>query len=196
MAATTLAVSRPYLDRVVAHHLALGVEHGKVPPPGLLEVAETIGGADWQPARMAFGETLAGLLAEVPQAMLEPAAVTSLLRKSADLADMEVITQSWFEDDPEVAQAVGRTGRGNRAKRADYLLQSILARRRDKWADIILRTALWMRAGPADADLCWRELAIIAKALADGRDMAEIGLMRDVASRTIAALADRSRNQI
>ena len=25
-------------------------------------------------------------------------------------------------------------------------------------------------------DLCWRELAIVAKALADGRDMTEIGL--------------------
>jgi hypothetical protein len=40
MAAPTLAVSRSYLDRIVAHHLALGVEKGEVPPPGLLEVAE------------------------------------------------------------------------------------------------------------------------------------------------------------
>jgi hypothetical protein len=196
MPAATLAVSRSYLDRVVAHHLALGVETGTAPPLGLLEVAETIGGAGWQPARMTFDETLAGLLAEVPKAMLEPATVTPVLRKSADLADMEVVAQSWFEDDPEVAQAVGRAGRGNRAKRAEYLLRNILAHRRDKWADIILRTALWMRAAPDEAELCWRELAIVAKALADGRDMAEIGLMRDVASRTIAALTDPRRNQI
>jgi len=43
------------------------------------------------------------------------------------------------------------------------------------------------------ADLCWRELAIVAKALADGRDMTEIGLMRDIASRTIAALGNAGR---
>jgi hypothetical protein len=51
----TLAVSRSYLDRIVAHELALSIEKREAPPFGLLQVAETIGGADWQPARMAFG---------------------------------------------------------------------------------------------------------------------------------------------
>jgi len=56
-----------------------------------------------------------------------------------------------------------------------------------------LRTALWMREAPSEANLCWRELAIVAKALADGRDMTEIGLMRDIALRTIAVLRDTGR---
>ena len=56
-----------------------------------------------------------------------------------------------------------------------------MARHRDRWAEVVLRTALWMREAPPEADLCWRELAIVAKALADGRDMTEIGLMRDIA---------------
>src|SRR5215510_3374610 len=37
MGAAMLPVSRAYLDRVVAHHLALGIERGDVPPPGLLQ---------------------------------------------------------------------------------------------------------------------------------------------------------------
>ena len=49
-----------------------------------------------------------------------------------------------------------------------------------------------MREAPQD-DLCWRELGIVAKALADGRDMIEIGLMRDIALRTIAVLRDARR---
>jgi len=49
------------------------------------------------------------------------------------------------------------------------------------------------REAPPEADLCWRELAIVAKALADGRDMTEIGLMRDIALRTIAVLGDAGR---
>jgi hypothetical protein len=53
-----------------------------------------------------------------------------------------------------------------------------------------LRTALWMREAPPEADLCWRQLALVAKALADGRDVTEIGLMCDVALRTIAVLRD------
>jgi hypothetical protein len=57
MDAPMLAVSRSYLDRVVSHQLALSVERGVPPPLGLLQVAETLGGVDWQPARMDFGET-------------------------------------------------------------------------------------------------------------------------------------------
>jgi hypothetical protein len=193
MSAPTLAVSRSYLDRTVAHHLALSTEKGEAPPLGLLQVAETIGGADWQPARMAFNEALAGLTAEVPKAMCEPAALASMLRQSDELADLEVIARSWFEDDPQVAQAVRRARGGNRAKLASYLLQSLVARRRDRWAEIVLCTALWMREAPLEADLCWRELALVAKALADGREMTEIGLMRDVALRTIAALGSAGR---
>jgi hypothetical protein len=189
----TLAVSRSYLDRIVAHELALSIEKREAPPFGLLQVAETIGGADWQPARMAFGETLAGLIAEVPKAMCEQAALASVLRKSNELAELEAVAQSWFEDDPQVAQAVERVHGRDRAKLATYLLQSIIARRRDRWADIVLRTALWMREAPPEADLCWRELTIVAKALVDGRDVTEIGLMRDVALRTIAVFREAGR---
>ena len=189
----TLAVSRSYLDRIVAHELALSIEKREAPPFGLLQVAETIGGADWQPARMAFGETLAGLIAEVPKAMCEPATLASVLRKSNELAELEAVTQSWFEDDPQVAQAVERARGRDRAKLATYLLQSVIARHRNRWADVVLRTALWMREAPSEAGLCWRQLAIVAKALADGRDMIEIGLMRDIALRTIAVLRDAGR---
>ena len=48
-------------------------------------------------------------------------------------------------------------------------------------------------ARPPEADLCWRELAIVAKALVDGQDVTEIGLMRDIALRTIAVLRDGGR---
>jgi hypothetical protein len=193
MDAPTLSVSRSYLDRIVAHALAFSIEKREAPPFGLLQVAETIGGADWQPARMGFTETLAGLMAEVPKAMREPAAVASMLRRSNEFAELKPLAQSWFEDDPQVAQALERARGRNRAQLAAYLLQSVIGRRRDRWAEIVLRTALWMREAPPAAKLCWRELAIVAKALADGRDMTEIGLMRDVALRTIAALRNAKR---
>lgn len=188
-----LAVSRSYLDRTVAHQMALSIEKGEAPPFGLLHVAETIGGADWQPTRMAFGEMLASLIAEVPKAMCEPAALASVLRRSNELADLETVAQSWFEDDPQVTEAVERARGSGRAKLATFLLQSVMARRRDRWAEIVLSTALWMHEAPEAADLCWRELALVAKALADGRDLTEIGLMRDIALRTIAVLGNSGR---
>jgi hypothetical protein len=193
METPTIAVSRSYLDRAVADRLALSIEKGEAPPFGLLQVAEVIGGADWHPARMAFGETLAGLIAEVPKAMCEPAALALVLRNSNKPAELQAVAQSWFEDNPQVRQAVQQARGRDRAKLAFFLLQSVIARRRDSWAEIVLRTALWMREAPEAADLCWRELAIVAKALADGRDMTEIGLMCDIASRTIAALGNAGR---
>jgi hypothetical protein len=193
MEAPMLSVSRPYLDRTVAHHLALSTENGEAPPLGLLQVAETIGGADWQPARTDFSETLAGLIAELPSAMREPGALASVLQKSGDLAELEGVAQSWFEDDPHVARVVERAGGRGRAKLTAYLLQSVIARHRDRWAEVVLRTALWMHEATPEAGLCWRELAIVAKSLSDGRDMTEIGLMRDIALRTIAVLGDAER---
>ena len=80
--------------------MALTTEKGEVPPLGLLQVAETIGGGDWQPARMDFSETLAELIAEVPESMLEPAALASVLRRSDELAGLDALAQCWFEDDP------------------------------------------------------------------------------------------------
>src|SRR5262245_3817542 len=55
MDAPMLAVSRSYLDRVLSHHLALSVERGVAAPLGLLQVAETLGGAGWTPARIGCG---------------------------------------------------------------------------------------------------------------------------------------------
>ncbi|MDE1934509.1 MAG: hypothetical protein KGI34_10965, partial [Bradyrhizobium sp.] len=130
---------------------------------------------------------------EVPKAMCEPATLASVLRKCNELAELQVVAQSWFEDDPQVAQAVERARGRDRAKLVTYLLQSLIARHRDRWANIVLRTALWMREAPPEADLCWRELAIVAKALVDGQDVTEIGLMRDIALRTIAVLRDAGR---
>lgn len=189
MDAPMLTVSRSYLDRMVTHHLALSTEKGEAPPFGLLQVAEAIGGADWRPARIAFAD----LLAEVPKGMCEPAAVASLLRNSDKLAGLAGIAHCWCEDDPEAARIVKQARGRNRAQVAAYLLQSVIARRRDRWADIFLRTAAWMREAPPDAGLCWRELALVAKALADGRDLTEIALMRAIALQTIEALRNIDR---
>ena len=78
----------------------------------------------------------------------------------------------------------------NRAKLATYLLQSVMTRHRNKWADLFLRTSMWMHESRAQEDSCWRELALIAKAVASGRDLSEIGLMRDIAERTVVAHAN------
>jgi hypothetical protein len=89
--------------------------------------------------------------------------------------------QSWFEDGPDVVEAIAGARSHNRAKLATYLLQSVMTRHRHKWADLFLRTSIWMHESRGQEESCWRELALIAKAVASGRDLSEIGLMRDIA---------------
>jgi hypothetical protein len=185
-----LAVSRAYLDRVVSDALAVTADKGEVPPAGLLQVAETIGGGDWQPVRIEFSETLAELLAGLPAEMQSASAVDVVLRQSGEIEGLDLVEESWFEDDPQVAQRVVGARSAKPAKLATYLLQTAMAARRGKWANLFLRTALLMCEAPCELDLGWRELAIVAKALADGRDMTEIGLMHEIALRTIAVLRD------
>jgi hypothetical protein len=184
-----LDVSRGYFDRVISHHLALTVDRGEAAPLGLLQVAETIGGADWQPERLDFHETLAGLLPQIPTQMQTDEAVAAVLRRSDGFAHLAAITESWFEDDAQIAELVARTSGRGRPKLVEYVLQSAIAKRRDKWAELFLHVVLWMREAPAEANLSWRELTVVAKALADGRDVAEIAMMRDIAKRTVVVLA-------
>jgi hypothetical protein len=65
----------------------------------------------------------------------------------------------------------------------------VLARRREKWAERFLWTALWLREAPDGDALPWRNFAILARALADGHDLSDISLMHDIAARTVMALA-------
>jgi hypothetical protein len=112
-----LPVSRSYLDGVVAHHLALLVAQGKTPPVGLLQVAEAIGGADWQPLRADFDKVFDELSADIPGTMREAASVKAILHESDRLPILEGIADSWFEDDTEAARMVSER-RTDRSKRA------------------------------------------------------------------------------
>jgi hypothetical protein len=184
-----LPVSRSYLDGVVAHHLALLVAQGKTPPVGLLQVAEAIGGADWQPLRADFDKVFDELSADIPGTMREAASVKAILHESDRLPILEGIADSWFEDDTEAARMVSER-RTDRSKRAERLLNVLIAQRRSRWADLLLRTAEWLREADASGDLGWRYFAIVAKAVADGTDLKEISLMREIALRTVDVLEE------
>jgi hypothetical protein len=186
-----MPVSRGYFDRALRHHLHLGIAAGALPPAGLLQVAETIGGAHWQPERVDWRQALAALLAELPAALLEPQAVNTALDSSKTWADFDSISESWFEDDQDVARQVGAARGRQRTKALNYVLQSVLEHRREKWAEHFVSTALWLKEAPVGARLPWWNFAILARALSDGHDLSDISLMRDIAARTVAALTQR-----
>ena len=181
-------VSRKYFDRILRHHLQVGLAAGALPPAGLLQVAETIGHAEWQPELLDWRSALAAMFAELPAPMLMPQAVSALLYTSADWADFDEIAESWFEDDEHVARVVADVGGRQGAQSVDRVLAEILAPRRDKWAAYFLGTAHWLREAPDDSP--WRGFVILAQALASGRDLADISVMQVIAARTVAVLSN------
>jgi hypothetical protein len=187
-----LDVPRAYLDRTVSHHLAISIARGEVPPAGLLEVAEAIGGADWQPERIDFRQVLDELIAELPENLGDPDEIETALADSDVLVDLDGIEQSWFEDNAELREKVLSVSRRARDQLVTKLLQGdgAIAAHRKRWAELFVRTALWMREAQDSDELCWPDLVIVARAVLAGEDLTRIGLMRNIAERTVAVLSD------
>jgi hypothetical protein len=181
-------VSRGYLDRIVRHGIQLALEGGSCPPVGLLQAAELVGAAQWQPERQDWRELLASLLAEIPAPRMEKAAVVATLRRSDEWAALQGLTDSWFEDDQGVARIARRNSRAGLEQQAAYLLQTVLEERRDRWAELFAWTALWLREDTGDPP--WREFAILANAITRGHALDQIPVMWGIAANTALAVAD------
>jgi hypothetical protein len=183
-------VSRRYLDGIVRHGIQVGLDAGICPPASLLEVAEALGGAEWQPQRLDWREILDEFLAEIPAARRTPAAIAATLAASGNLVAFSTLTDSWFEDDQDVARLVQRGGGRSQEKQASYLLQTVIARRREKWAELFVWTAVWLREGDAPDGSPWQEFSIVADAIAKGHDLARIPLMEFIAVNTAVAMTE------
>jgi hypothetical protein len=179
-------VPRRYLDLVAQHYLAVGRERPAVPPLGLLQVAETIGAAEWRPARLDWEAMLGALLAELPAALREPARVERTIRDSVDWAAEDVVSNSWFEDDQEVADLVAKLP--SSVKAVDYVLTTVVERRKLKWAERFLWMALWAKESGHGGR--WRNYALLAHELVRGRAVDSIPLMRMIASNTLVGVDD------
>jgi len=192
-----LDIKRAFLDRMIGHHLGLTIGRGEVPPAGLLQVAETIGSPDWQPARMAIREVLNELIADLPDDMRDSEGVALALANSHVIPELDGIEDSWFEDDAELEHKVKSSSRRAREKLPAKLLQDggAIGAQRARWAELFVLTALWMREGPSDEWWGWADLAVVARAVLDGHDLNEIGLMRAIAERTVDYLAREDDDQ-
>jgi hypothetical protein len=182
-----MPVSRGYLDRIVRHGIQLTLDGGASPPAGLLQAAETIGAPHWQPEREDWRALLATLLGEIPAARMEPAAVAAVLHDSGEWAARIPLVESWFEDDQSVARMVRRSRHAGLEEQAAHLLQTVLEERRDRWAELFVWTALWLREGQGDQP--WQEFAILAEAITQGYALDQIPVMRGIAANTVVAMA-------
>lgn len=176
----THPVGQPFMDQVVRHHLARGLENRIVPPLGLLQVAEAIGAAAWLPERLDIPATLQRL--EMDVAATEQKGNPGHGDMPDGLAGM---LESWFEQGPEVDALLGRGRKRGKEPLEKRLVDEILEPRREKWLETMVWAALWCQEGPPALRRLMPEFLSTAKDLAQGRPLPEIPAMAEIAFRTL-----------
>lgn len=180
------AVSRRYLDCAVRHQLQLGLAAGIPPSVGLLDIAESIGAADWLPDRFDWRAGLHELSEALPAAVAEPERRRKILEESEFWSLHDALQPSWFEEGPHVTRVLARRKRQDRSGATDHILSTVLEPARDKWAEHFAWVAFRLCECPKPP-ASWKEFTVLAAALADGTALSDIPVMRSIAARSVEA---------
>jgi hypothetical protein len=169
----------------IAHFLATNVAVGRMPPFRLLEVLETAGLGELQPAALPLDRLIETVAADLGGGALSPAAVAESLARSRNLPQEFEFLETWIEDDPQIERLLPG-GRRQQRKRAALVCEVVLPRHAPKWAERMAWVAFVLRRQP---DLgAARAFLVSAAQIAAGRPLDEIPLMAQLAARTARLL--------
>jgi hypothetical protein len=188
-----LSVGRDYLDMVVQHHIARGLERGNLPMATVVAIAEATGAADWKDRGLNVAAETARLFAGLDAVARSVAAITASLQRSGAWLAEDPILQSWFEDDAAIRALVTGKSRPKPATVMRRILEDVLPARRETWAERLLLLALGLRAGTGDGipDGRWQDCIVLAHELLAGRVLADLPAMTVIAERSaFAALGE------
>jgi hypothetical protein len=195
--ANAAKVHRAYLDLLVAHFIAVGLEHGKPPSPYLLSVAEKAGGDYWKPDPVRLDERIAELEARAPDAFT-PERVREVQESARNWPSYQDFASSWFEDDARVDDLLRERVGGPE----DWILrlpvslrvivEEVLEGKRAVWAERLLWMSLWAQARAVQPKVPWQDFLIVAKALNRGTPLSRIPLMDAIALRSVQSASRRA----
>lgn len=175
-----MPVTPALLRRALAAALAEGLEAGRPPPPGLVEVAALCGLADLRPEPRDTAAILAGLGATARLAALPARERGKRVAASRGWWDRHPMVHSWFEE----SDATAALFKGTPEPEAATALWGWFEGRRGWWAQIVARGAEVLDAAAhPDAE----SFAAVAAALLEGRALARIPVMEDVHAMTAEA---------
>ncbi len=190
-------VGPAYVDRIISHALAMGAGHGGAPHRGLLRIAELLGTERWKVEALDMGRELAELRGELEKEnpeLLAPAFVAETLDESAEWPAWENFADTWFEDDALVDEVVQNAMKGKKDDREEKaiaaILVKVLERRRDVWLERLVLMALWLKSQKTPP-VPWHRMYHAAAAIAGGRPLKDIPLMRSIAEVTCGVALER-----
>jgi hypothetical protein len=187
MGLLTHEVGRDYADRIVCHQLGAGLELGIVPPPGLIDVAESIGAPEWRPATLPWRQLLDDLIAAAPESALGPDGIASAVEQSMETAEGSGLLESWFESDQEVEDLLSEAAGDDPDTLLQLVLDRVIAPRQEKWVERLVWIALWLKEAAPELQFRWYDFAVLAREIVNGRPLKTIPLMQAIALQTVQA---------
>jgi hypothetical protein len=175
-----LDVSPEIVIQGLAAALADGLAHGRAPAHGLVDVAEQFGMEGVRPQPMSPADWLRTLDPEGEVTALSAQKRRGLLTRSRQWCEEYPITDSWFEDNPEIRELLEST---DASRRQASVVWSYLETRREQWASRILQSGLVVKS----ADRDWMSHVATGAALLEGHPLAKIPAMRQVVDNTLDA---------
>jgi len=196
-----IPVQEGYLDAVVSHFVAIGLQNNQVPSPLLLGFAEMLGASHWRAEKFNATLTLNQLILDLNGNSLETDIITKVLRKSKEWINNKDFAESWFEHDDEVDDIVHNMmhecskEKQNFSEVVDAICTEILEPRRQKWQHRLLWMALWAKANTRKNGPNWQDFFILAHALFEGKPVKEIPLMKAISIETANMATKQSYHQ-
>ncbi len=184
-------VDKGYVDAVIQHAIAVGVEHNAVPPEALLEVAEAVGGSEWKDRRLDLRAEADRLFAELRESERSAEGIAALYEHGLEWMSDDPIIGSWFEDGPEVSRALGKLARTDRSGMLAVVTNEILPPERPVWAERFLLMALWAQAStePKYRNRA-ADLVAVAHALLGDDPIDSVPIMGLIAVQTVRAFLE------
>ena len=177
-----------FVPAAVARALGDGAAAGRLPAPGLVDMAEIWGEAGINPLTSDPASIIAEIDTDGAVRALSARGITRPTSASRPRRDGRDLTGSWFENDTTLCD---RLDRQTSTRAAEAVVWKHLEGRRTWWAMVIARTAATLRAATGDQSDAWLAFAAAAQALADGRPLKKIAIMATIAEQTLLASAGR-----
>lgn len=188
MVAPTSRVDHAFADTIVQHAIGCSVAQDTAPPASLLELAEILGAAEWKDRRLDIAAEAERLFQSLDPTDRSEAGIEAGLQRGMDWMAKDDVIASWFEDGPQVQQALAKLARTDRLGMIAKVITDILPEKRGDWTERFLMMALWCQAAPeAKQRAKGRDLVQVAHALAADEPLEAIPAMALIATQTVRA---------
>jgi hypothetical protein len=189
MSAPHVRVDKVFVDQMVQHAIGTAVEQNSVSPALLLEMAEFLGATEWKDRRLDIKAEAERLFEALDPADRKPERIEAGLAHGMGWMAEDDIFSSWFEDGPQVQQALSGLARTDQAAMIETVMNDILPEQRAVWAERFLVMALWSNASTdAKQRIKTRDLVLVAHALVGDGPLGAVPAMTVIARNTVRAM--------